>query len=80
MADPGFPVGGVDPLGGVDLGHGHFLVKMYVKMKELGPVEGGRALGTPPRSIWKQRAKISCCDGMFQSRTKSWLFYLIHLK
>ena len=51
MADPGFPVGGgVDPLGwGMDLRHGHFLAKMYVKMKEFGPV-GGRAPGTPPRS------------------------------
>ena len=43
MADPGFPIGGVD------LRHGHFLVKMYVKMKELGPI-GGHALGMPPRS------------------------------
>ena len=33
--------------GGVDLRHGHFLVKMYVKMKELGPMGGG-VLGTPP--------------------------------
>ena len=41
MADPGFPVAGVDPLGGVDLRHGNFLVKMYVKISELGPVEGG---------------------------------------
>ena len=30
--------GGVHPLGGVDLQHGHFLVKMYAKMKELGPM------------------------------------------
>ena len=34
--------------GGVDLRHGRFLVKMYVKTKELGPVGGGRAPGTPP--------------------------------
>ena len=33
--------------GGVDLRRGHVLVKMYVKMKELGPI-GGRAPGTPP--------------------------------
>ena len=33
--------------GGVDLRRGHFLVKMYAKMKELGPI-GGRALGMPP--------------------------------
>ena len=32
--------GGVHPLGGVDLWHGHFLVKMYAKMKELGPIGG----------------------------------------
>ena len=41
VADPGFPVGGVHPLGGVDLRHGCFLVKMYAKMKELGPTGGG---------------------------------------
>ena len=50
VADPGFPVGGRAPVtGGMDLRRGHFLVKMYVKMKELGPI-GGRAPGTPPRS------------------------------
>ena len=32
---------------GVGLRRGYFLVKMYVKTKELGPV-GGRALGTAP--------------------------------
>ena len=42
MADPVFPIGGVDPLGGVDLQRGHFSVKMYVKTKDLGPV-GRRA-------------------------------------
>ena len=48
VADPGFPVGGRAPVrGGVDLRRGHFLVKMYVKTKELGPI-GGRAPGTPP--------------------------------
>ena len=40
-ADPGFPIGGHGPItGGVDLQHGHFLVKMYVKTKELDPVGG----------------------------------------
>ena len=36
-------MGGVHPLGrgGVDLRHGHFSVKMYVKTKELGPIGGG---------------------------------------
>ena len=40
VADPGFPVGGgVHPLaGGVDLQHRRFSVKMYAKMKELGPI------------------------------------------
>ena len=42
MADPGFPVGG-----GMDLLRGRFLVKMYAKMEELGPI-GGRAPGTSP--------------------------------
>ena len=37
------------PNGGVDLQCGCFLVKMFAKMKELGPVEG-RAPETPPRS------------------------------
>ena len=51
MADPGFPVGGgVDPLGGgVDLRRGCFSAKMYVKMKEFGPV-GGVRRARPPRS------------------------------
>ena len=44
MEDPGFPVGGHAPVkGGVDLRHGHFSVKMYVKTKELGPMGGGGA-------------------------------------
>ena len=38
VADPGFPLGGMDLFGGVDLQCRHFLVKMYVKMKELGPI------------------------------------------
>ena len=43
MADPGFPVGGRAPVrGGVDLRRGHFSVKMYAKMKELGPTGGVR--------------------------------------
>ena len=44
MADQGFPVGGREPIrgGGMDLRHRHFLVKMFVKVKELGPI-GGRA-------------------------------------
>ena len=47
VADPGFPVGGG---GGVDLQRGHFLVKMYAKTKELGPIGGGVRRARPPRS------------------------------
>ena len=51
MADPGFPVGGHAPIrGGVDLRHGHFSVKMYAKMKELGPIGGGVQPAHPTRS------------------------------
>ena len=46
MADLGFPVGG----GCVDLRHGHFSMKMYAKMKELGPMGGACAGHAPPRS------------------------------
>ena len=44
-----FHRGGVDPFwgGGFGLQHGHFSVKMYAKMKELGPV-GEASTGTPP--------------------------------
>ena len=36
------------PLGrGVDLQYGHFLVKMYAKMKELGPIGEGVRPGYP---------------------------------
>ena len=47
MADPGFPVGDIDPLGGVNLQHERFMVKMYVKTKELGPVGGGVSWAHP---------------------------------
>ena len=43
MADQGFPVGG-------DADRRCFPVKMYAKMKELGPVAGGRVPNMPPRS------------------------------
>ena len=40
-ADPGFPIGGADLLGGsANLRCGHFLAEMYVKTKELGSVGG----------------------------------------
>ena len=32
------PLGGRQPVGGANLQHRCFLVKMYAKMKELGPV------------------------------------------
>ena len=50
VANPGFPVGGVDLVGGdVDSWGGYVLKILYVKTKESGPI-GGRAPGTPPRS------------------------------
>ena len=49
MADPGFPFGvGADPLGGADLQRIHFSAKMYAKTKEMDPVGGVHAGGTPP--------------------------------
>ena len=42
-----FPWGGAEPLGGANLQHGHFLAKMYAKMKELDRV-GGHAPVVPP--------------------------------
>ena len=52
VADPGFPVGGRAPVrGGMDLRRRCFSVKMYVKMKELGPIGGGvHPARPPPRS------------------------------
>ena len=52
MADPGFPIGGRAPIGwgGVHLRHWCFSVKMYAKMKELGPIGGGVRPARPPRS------------------------------
>ena len=48
VADPGFPVGGVDLVGGgVDSRGGYVSKILYVKMKELGPLGGARA-GRPP--------------------------------
>ena len=34
----------------MDLRRGHFSVKMYAKMKELGPIGGGVRPARPPRS------------------------------
>ena len=45
VADPGFLVGGCGAFrGGVEPRPGHFLAKMYAKMKEFGPV-GARGVG-----------------------------------
>ena len=67
VADPGFPVGGADPLGGggSDLRRWSFSAKMYAKTKELGTV-GGDPLDPPmsrrPQSNHKgsQFAKQAC--------------------
>ena len=49
VADPGFPIGGRAPIrGSIDLRHRHFLVKMYAKTKELGPIGEGVHLAQPP--------------------------------
>ena len=62
MADPGFPagVGGVDLLGGRGPPTQVLFTKMYVKMKELGPVGGGacarHALLDPPRYYISRRS------------------------
>ena len=52
-------------LGGFGLRRGHFSVKIYVKMKELGPV-GGRApacpLDPPMNSVSKQMTLTSLND------------------
>ena len=47
--DPGFSVGGAWTHfgGGVGLQRGHFSVKMYAKMKELGSVGGVRRHAPP---------------------------------
>ena len=42
VADPGFPMGGVDLVGGaVDPRGGYVLKILHVKTKESGPVGGG---------------------------------------
>ena len=42
---------GTDPLGGVDLWRGCFLVETCVKMKELGPIGGEQPLDPPLRTM-----------------------------
>ena len=44
-ADPGFPVGGGNPVGGSNVRHRHFSGKISAKMKELGLMrEGGKVV------------------------------------
>ena len=48
VADPGFPVGGAQTCwGGANLRRVHFLVKTYVKTKEMDPVGGARTGSAP---------------------------------
>ena len=62
MADPGFPVGGRAPVrGGMDLRREHFLVKMYAKTKELGPMGGGGACARHAPQI-RQCAALALMD------------------
>ena len=58
VADPGFPAGGVDPLGECGPLMGHFSVKMYAKIKELGPWGVHRPLD-PPMGV-KVNDRCSC--------------------
>ena len=57
-----FPLGGCAPIrGGMDLQRGHFSVKMYAKMKELGPMGGGMHRACPPRSANAMVEKTTLC-------------------
>ena len=72
MADPGFPVGeGMHLLGGgMDLRHRHFLMKMYAKMKELGPIGGMH----PPPQIRQ------CVYTSIAGRMHAHIWYILSLK
>ena len=60
VADPGFPVGG----GGANLRCVHFLVKTYVKTKEIDPVGGGGACaGSTPGST-NARAHLKALEAL----------------
>ena len=49
VADPGFPVGGLEPRkGGMDSRGGYVSKILYVKTKESGPLGGGACAGHPP--------------------------------
>ena len=48
VVDPGFPIGGAPThWGGANLQCVHFLVKMYMKTKEVDAVGGAHAGGAP---------------------------------
>ena len=65
MADPGFPVGGADLVGGANSQGGCFK-NLYVKMKESGSL-GARAGGAPldPPMTWS--LKLSAMWAEFQN-------------
>ena len=46
MADPGFPIGGADFVGGANSRGGYVSKNLYVKTKESGPL-GGRTPAAP---------------------------------
>ena len=49
VADPGFPVGGANLIGGGANSRGGYVLKnLYVKMKESGPLGGVHTGGAPP--------------------------------
>ena len=50
MADPGFPMGGINHIvRGVDSRGSYVLKILYDEMKESGLLGGGDVSGTPPR-------------------------------
>ena len=55
LADPGFPVGGVDSRGG------YVSKLLYIETKESGPFRGEHAPGTPPLDLPKERYVILLC-------------------
>ena len=63
VADPGFPIGGAwTRWGGMDLRCRHFSVKMYAKMKELGPIGGGVRPARPPPQIRQCFVDLAHCE------------------
>ena len=59
--------------GGMDLQCGHFLVKMYAKMKELGPIGGGMCPACPPlRSANANPCVALSCHCMWKEPVGQW--------